>query len=72
MHDIGSRLKVDLVAGTVGNHDVDSRYVNTDYDPKEHLQTLTPPFPLPNDASNNAFWAKNLEIVLRPNYRLVV
>lgn len=72
IHDIGKQLDVHLVAGTVGNHDVDSRYAYSDSDPKGHLQALIPPFPLANVDQNDRFWSRNFEVVEHPAYRLVV
>ncbi len=72
VHEIGDHLGVHLLAGTVGNHDIDSRYVHNDHDPKGHLQNLKPPFPLPEVDQNDRFWSRNYEIVLHDAYRLVV
>lgn len=72
VHEIGAKLKVEMVAGTVGNHDIDSRYQHNDHDPKGHLQQLNPAFPLPSEDSNDRFWSRNYEILVSDVYRLVV
>lgn len=62
IHLIAQSLKVNHVLGTVGNHDVDSRFANNDYDPKLALQSLCPVFPGIDDNYSNHYWAKNFAI----------
>jgi hypothetical protein len=61
-----------LVAGTVGNHDLDSRQVTRSEEPKEVLQDLNPRFPLPDESLNNEFWARHVTLTEGGEYRLVV
>jgi predicted phosphodiesterase len=67
------KLKKDVKArkllGTAGNHDIDSRFKFSDFDPKSHLQTLTPAFPGPTVADR--YWARNFHICEEGNVRLV-
>lgn len=72
VHNIGNALETHLVAGTAGNHDMDSRYVNNDFDPREHLVHLAPPFPLPDEDVNDRYWARNFVIQDHDSYRLLV
>lgn len=62
IHLIADSLNVKHVLGTVGNHDVDSRFANNDYDPKVALQSLSPVFPGIDDNYSNHYWAKNFAI----------
>ena len=70
--EIGQRLGADTVAGTVGNHDIDSRNIHNDFDPKGTLQALAPPFPLPAEDQNDRFWSRHFEVLQTNMYRLVV
>lgn len=62
IHLIADSLNVGYVLGTVGNHDVDSRFANNEYDPKVALQSLSPVFPGIDDNYSNHYWAKNFAI----------
>jgi len=72
VHRIGEVLGVHLVAGTAGNHDVDSRFQYNDYDARGYLQSLDPPFPLPDESENDRYWSRHFVIRDHPAYRLVV
>ena len=72
LHEIGEKLGAKLVAATVGNHDIDSRFTYCDHDPKGYLQSLQPPFPLPNEGKNDQYWARGFTIEEQEHYRLVV
>lgn len=71
LHDIGGLLRAEVVAATAGNHDLDSRF-HEQIDAKGMLQALAPPFPLPNVAQNDRYWARNYAIINGANYRLIV
>ncbi|MDD3596612.1 metallophosphoesterase [Sulfuricurvum sp.] len=62
IHLIANSLKASHVLGTVGNHDVDSRFATNEYDPKVALQSLSPVFPGIDDNYSNHFWAKHFAI----------
>ena len=72
VHRIGNKLKCQLVAGTAGNHDLDSRGIKTPPDPKEVLQALAPPFPLPDQTKNDQYWSRQYAIITTDVFRLVV
>lgn len=72
VHDIGVALKAELIAGTAGNHDLNSRFLHSDFDAKGHVQSLNPPFPLPYEGHNDRYWARHFTIVLGSSYRLVI
>ncbi|WP_439501575.1 metallophosphoesterase family protein [Aminobacter ciceronei] len=52
-------LKAKLVVATAGNHDVDSRMVNTKYDARGQLQALVPRFPIADQIKWMEYWAKH-------------
>lgn len=72
VHAIKKSLKGRLMAATAGNHDVDSRYTYNDFDAKGVLQSLDPPFPLPNAAWNDRFWSRHYVIIRTSILRLLV
>lgn len=52
-------LHAERVAATAGNHDMDSRLVNTKFDAKGQLQALVPPFPIADRDNWLEYWATN-------------
>ena len=72
VHELADALKARIVAGTPGNHDLDSRYKTSLYDPEEFLKHLTPPFPMSDAALNRDFWSRYFAVKDEANYRLVV
>jgi hypothetical protein len=72
VHEISEALGAKVIAGTVGNHDIDSRYKYGDTDPKGFLQSLKPPFPLATEELNDKFWARNFAVITEANFNLVV
>jgi hypothetical protein len=71
IHQIGAKLGAELVTASSGNHDLDSRYLTSE-DAKGFLLSMTPPYPLPDEVSNNKYWARNFVIKDESNYRLVI
>jgi hypothetical protein len=71
IHELGSKLNVDLVTASSGNHDLDSRYLTSE-DAKGLLLSLTPSYPLADESANNKYWARNFVIIDRLEYRLVI
>lgn len=59
LEEIRRATKARNVFATVGNHDLDSRRNQNDFDPKSALQLLAPPFPGLNKAECYQFWAEN-------------
>ncbi|MFT4394614.1 metallophosphoesterase family protein [Gordonia lacunae] len=63
---------------TAGNHDLDSRHLGPDMDPRGTLYDLDPPFPTGCEAERDRFWARNYVVVDgptgadgRPEWRVV-
>jgi Icc-related predicted phosphoesterase len=57
--EIAKQLEAEKYYGTVGNHDVDSRFASNEYDPKEAMQDLIPVFPGIDELYSNQYWARN-------------
>jgi len=72
IHTAGKLLGAPLTAATVGNHDLDSRGKTRAETPKELLDQLDPPFPLPGEALINEFWANHFTVYQGENYTLVL
>lgn len=81
LRDLADLSTQNLLLGTAGNHDVDSRYHATDHDPKGMLLGLNPKFPVV--ASQNTvnadvhmmqlkFWTYNSYIITIGEIRFVV
>lgn len=70
LESIRSGLNANLLIGTTGNHDVDSRRALPEFDPKSSLQQLNPMFPIrlqcyaPSDGVySDRFWSRNFVLV---------
>jgi hypothetical protein len=72
VNEIQGVLRAGLLVATAGNHDLDSRHRYNDYDARGTLQSLLPPFPLPESSDNDKYWARNYAIVERDFYRILV
>ncbi len=72
LQDIGRRLGADLTLATCGNHDIDSRYLHSDFDARGLLMTLQPAFPISEEDLFLHYWARNYALITRPDYRAVV
>jgi hypothetical protein len=72
MEKLRAKLNADILIGTTGNHDVDSRFKHHGFDPLDTLKTLDPPYPLPDDTRNNHYWSKHYSVIEDTRYRLVV
>ncbi|WP_459575652.1 metallophosphoesterase family protein [Cupriavidus sp. 8B] len=61
LNDITKALNAKQLIATCGNHDLNSRHVDSaeDPDPKGNLQTIRPQFPFECDDLSNHFWARN-------------
>lgn len=70
------RLKTQLGAqhlfATNGNHDVDSRKVHGDVDPKGNLQSLDPMFPGLDEQQCDRYWSRNFAVFTDDILRIVL
>lgn len=66
-------LGANRLIATAGNHDMDSRYLHADFDPKGMLQTLSPMFPgVHEDNLCDRFWARNYFRLEGDSWQLLV
>ncbi len=72
IQEIGQALHSGHIVGTSGNHDLDSRYKLTGYDPQEFLKQLMPPYPFSDHVKNESYWARHFALHDGDNYRLLV
>lgn len=66
-----NKMKARLLLSTAGNHDVDSRLQYSDFDPKGHLQSLTPPFPGLGMEIADRYWARNFHMYEEENALII-
>ncbi len=69
---LATELHCDVYTATAGNHDLDSRLNDTEYDPEHLLKGLTPSFPLQDEALNDKYWARAYSIRDANPVRLVL
>jgi 3',5'-cyclic AMP phosphodiesterase CpdA len=65
-------LEADVVLGTAGNHDMDSRHVYNDHDARSQVQGLQPLFPIDDERHWLEYWAKNFTIFNYRGVRIVI
>lgn len=63
---VATSLGAHLVA-TAGNHDLDSRFLTTSFNPKGALQRLTPTFPHEGEHASDCYWARNFSALKERN-----
>lgn len=71
LHDLRAALKAKKVIATAGNHDLDSREVFGDADPKGSLQSLIPRFPIDVEKLSDKYWANNYFVANFSGVRVV-
>ena len=69
--ELAKKLKANSFVGTAGNHDVDSRCANSDYDVIGGLQALKPEFPGLDRSYVDQYWSRNYVIHTMDNVRIV-
>lgn len=67
-----SALKASHLIATIGNHDIDSRLQKSSFDPKDSIQSLTPPLPLETRQAALEYWTENFAVLEEDDYRFVV
>jgi 3',5'-cyclic AMP phosphodiesterase CpdA len=71
VHRLAKRLSAATVLATAGNHDMDSRYIDNKWSPREVLQRLRPRFPVDDLAKCDQYWSRNYAVVHGPHCRIV-
>lgn len=68
---LGGKLGAQQVIATAGNHDLDSRYQDTQFTAQETLKRLRPRFPVDDIAKCNEYWGRNFTVLDAPHCRVV-
>lgn len=71
VHEIAEKLRATHTIATAGNHDVDSRHQHNSFDAKGILQTLCPPFPIPDEAAFDKYWSRHFAVIEGEIWRIV-
>lgn len=72
LHDLKGWLGASHLLATNGNHDIDSRFGDSDFDPKGAIQSLSPMFPGTTEAQCDRYWSRNFVVVEHHNARVVL
>lgn len=72
IHQIGERLGVKQTIATTGNHDLDSRYIEGNFDAKGYLQLLSPSYPVNNENLSDKYWSRNFILIEDETVRILV
>ena len=72
LNDLKAQLNAEHLLATSGNHDVDSRNMHGDHDPKGSLQSLRPMFPAGEENLCDRYWSRNFAVFLRGEMRVVL
>jgi predicted phosphodiesterase len=75
LNNLSRTMSAKQLIATCGNHDLNSRHVDSaeDPDPKGALQTALPQFPFDSDELTNHFWARNFAFLTPlPGIRFIV
>jgi len=62
LHQVAEAVGATLIA-TAGNHDLDSRFLRSSFNPKGVLQALRPPFPHDGPHASDMYWARNFSVM---------
>lgn len=71
LHKLASAANATLVS-TVGNHDLDSRFMANKYDPRGYAMSLDPSLPTNDRLSYLEFWAQNFTLLSYEDCNVVV
>jgi len=72
LNDLVGRLSAKQLIATNGNHDIDSRLKESEFDAKGVIQSLDPNFPLLDLAASNSYWARNYVIQEKDGCRFLL
>lgn len=72
LHTLKDKLKADKLIATAGNHDMDSRHLNNEFDAKGALQQLTPFFPVDDEELYDRYWSRNFVITSHKGIRILI
>ncbi|HUX33438.1 MAG TPA: metallophosphoesterase [Gemmatimonadaceae bacterium] len=69
---IAATLGARAIIATEGNHDVDSRFRSSAYDPTQALRQLSPGFPCADRAPRTEYWANGVASLVFPDVRFII
>jgi predicted phosphodiesterase len=72
LHNLKDWLGATHLLATNGNHDIDSRYGDNDFDPKGAIQSLSPMFPGATEEQCDRYWSRNFVVLEHHGARLVL
>jgi hypothetical protein len=70
--EVASELDARLLVATPGNHDLDSRYLYTEYDARGQAMLLMPTLPVRSRATYLEFWAEHFAFVELADSRILL
>lgn len=72
LHDLKNWLGAAALLATNGNHDIDSRFGDSDFDPKGAIQSLSPLFPGLPENECDRYWSRNFVVFNHGDARIVL
>ena len=72
LNDLKAALGAKQLLGTVGNHDVDCKGKETEFDPRGYLQSLSPLFPIDSEADYDRYWSRHFALTETSNSRVIM
>jgi hypothetical protein len=69
---LAKELRCEAYAATAGNHDLDSRFNDSEVDPRYVLRGLTPSFPFQDETLDDKYWSRAYSIKDSSLVRLVL
>lgn len=71
LHSLASDLGAKLIT-TVGNHDIDSRYMENKYDPRGYAMALAPTIPIADRNNFLEYWAEHFTLISEDGCNILV
>ncbi|MER9484097.1 metallophosphoesterase [Mesorhizobium sp. M0494] len=62
LNSLKAGVKARFLLGAAGNHDLDSRFANSAFDPKANIKALVPPFPGITVEDCDKYWSRHYSI----------
>jgi 3',5'-cyclic AMP phosphodiesterase CpdA len=66
------KVKAGKLIATAGNHDIDSRFANSKWDPLENVKALRPYFPVNSQSKHHQYWSKHFVVLDGESARFVI
>lgn len=69
VQELAASIGASHVIATAGNHDTDSRHLGGSLDPRNHLKSLSPEYPVRSTSAD--YWAYSMTMVANSGWRVV-